>query len=312
MPKLSLNPKDATKGGGFGALEGHWEIGKAYSTVYQFPASKEMEARNEEYPPSCQVVLELYKLDPKSMDRIDDDPIYERLGFGGKNTLEYVRPGQMKNPTDEDPYDLGREIGVEGNTVCCEVGTTLADNCAWGVFSKDLCAKGFKPAVLDTGWLPSLEGTRFEVERHKAYKNPNKEYKTDPTHLGVKSISVFGYEVKKKGGGGGGGVTGKGTEAKPNSKSESEPLKDTGVASAGIKEIAKIYSGKPQIKRSLLQAQFMTYLMKNDAAKKAVIDMKSRNELMNQTVKDDEWLANTAAEEGFVVDFEKQTVEFPA
>lgn len=324
MAKLSLLPKDATKGGGFGAQEGFWEVGKAYSTVYQFPASEDMKAKNEEYPPSCQVILELFKLDPKSYERIDDEPVFERLGFGGKNGLDKVRPGKMDSPADDEPEDLGTDLGVEGNSVYCEEGTTLADNCAWIIFSKDLEARGFKPEMIGSGWLPHLEGTKFEVERHKAYKNPNKTYKSDPTNLGVKKIITFGYEVKKgkgkaaaKPAAGAAAAAGKaaaGAAAGANGAATGATGDATQIALSAVLAIAGNMKGKPAMKRALFQAQVMTYLMKEGA--KIVPDMKSKNDLMNATVKDDEWLANVAAENGFVVDFTaeggKGTLEFPA
>ena len=313
MPKLSLSPKDATKGGGNAVREGVWEIGKAYAAPFQFPANDEMKAKGETYPYNTMVHLECYKLDPKTLDRVDDEPVIERLGFGAKNTMDKIRPGRMSAPDDEEPDDLGKELNAIGNSVYCEDGTTLNDSCSWIIFSKDLEAAGFKPEHIASGWLPFLEGTKIEADSHKAYKNPARTYKQDPTNLGVKKILVFGYE-KKKGGKGKTTTTATAaatTAATATATQASAPANgavtgDYTEALTALVAVAEDNKGKPAMKRAMFQANIMTWLMKNTK-----LDMKGKNELMLATVKDDNWLAEQSVAIGFVVDFGDGTLTFP-
>lgn len=325
MPKLSSAA--VTKGGSqFQAQDGTIQlIEKAYSLIYEFPASEEMKAKGEVYPPSCQVVLELRKCDPKTfqIEEHEGEPIIERIGFGGKNGLDQVRPGQLKSPDQEEPADLGRALGTQGNSVYCEANISIADNCPWMVFTGDktgLQKAGFKPEYIASGWLGYLEGTIFEVERVKAYKNPNKTYKSDPTNLGVKRVIVYGYEK------GAGKDKGKGASVKANASSgtasastSTAPVDkpnghaatpdQTVVVDAIAKQI-ETNAGK-EIKRSALQMAVMTWLMQ-----KTKLDMKGKNDLINSTVKDDGWLTELATSEPFVgrivIDFENGMVAFPA
>lgn len=317
MPKLSLSAKDAVKGGNqFHAMEGFWEIGDAYSLVHQFQPSKET---GKQGPPSCFIALDLYKLDANTFERVDDEPLTETLGLGATNTLEHVRPGNLGKPEDPEPEDLGQEVGTRGNSVYVDsLDAKTYDNCGWMKFSNSLIEAGFKAELLGACYLPYLIGTKFKAGRVPGYKNPTKTYKVDPTDLVVadKKIVVFGYE--KGGKKGAGKPAAKANAGAPAPAPATPAASGNGVGSeesqvvvAACLAIAEVNKNKT-LKRSLFQAQVMTYLMKNGKG----WDMKTKNEVMNGTVKDDEWLANAAAENGFVVDFAadggKGTLEFPA
>src|SRR5438128_1408386 len=190
--KKSLSDLDAVKGGGFGAQEGLWKIDKARTVVHQFPVNK----NGEQYPPSCMIRLELLKVHPDTFEPIDDEPVDEYLTLGRKNDLTVLRPGNLHRPEDAASEDLGAELGTEGNSIFVDAAdVTFYDSCSWMKFSKSLRLHGFKPEILATAYLPYLEGTVFEAERLKGFRNPGASPEDrDPTSLGVKKILKYGYE----------------------------------------------------------------------------------------------------------------------
>lgn len=307
MAGISANPKHAVKGGGFGAQEGFWEIGKASSVVHQYPPNK----AGQQSDPQTMVRLELFKLDAKTLERhADDEPVLEHLGVGRKNTLEKVRPGNMSGPDDDAPEDLGNELGTEGNTFFVEEGTTFHEACSFIKFVSSAVEKGFKAELLDKAYLTVLEGTKFEVERLKGFKPDGADPAAkEPTSLGVKKILLFGYEKKKT-------VAGK-VASKPTAKAPAAAKEPTAEEAAEIPnveavvealgDIAKDKANKPAFKRTLLQASVMTILQK-----KTKLSMKEKADVIRATVQNDDWLLGHAAEQGFVVDVDAGTVEFPS
>ena len=314
MPRVSLLAKDASKGGSkFSAQEGWWEVGKCYSTVYEFAQSEEQKNKREAPNRSTMVMLELFKLNPTTLERIEDEPVEERLGFGGKNGLDVLRPGRMKSADSSDIEDLGTEDGVEGNTIYGEEGVVLSDNCTWIIFSNSAEKAGFDPTKIGTGYLPYFEGTKFEVERVKAFKSSKATAKQiekwekygDPTNLAIKKIAVFGYDKKASGKAAAKAGAAKAAASSANGADKSNGADSEETAKAALTAIATANAGK-SIKRAVFQAAFLTHLMRNTQ-----LDRAGKTSLMAATVQDDEWLAIASTEHGFVVDFDAGMVEFP-
>jgi len=322
MPKISLSSKDTVKGG-FGAQEGTWEIGKASCIVYQFPPNSQT---GEQTDPACMVRLELYKLDPNTLERIDDEPALEHLGFGRKNTLDILRPGKLAKPEDSEAEDMGAALGAEGNTVFGDPNhqpIKIYENCAWAKFAHSLADKGFKDELLKTGYLPYLEGTKFDVERLKTGFTPEGGDATrERTLLGVKKIHVFGYERKGKPAGKTPipTRTGAGSKAPSPNSGSAAVIPPNGeiqtgtvvaadydaIAKDGLDELAKQNKGR-EVKRALFQSSFMTFLMR-----RTKLDAEAKKNLVNETIRNDEWLASVTGEKGIGFDAGLGVLIFPA
>ncbi len=330
MPIVSLNPKSFVKGG-IGAQEGAWEIAKCRCVVHQFPANSQT---GEQSAPTCMIQLELYKIDPNTLEHIDDEPVYEYLGWGRKNTLDNIRPGNKAKPEDTDAIDLGGALGTEGNTVYGDPvnGFKIYNVCAAARFLAALKDKGFKDEILDRGYLPDLEGTKFEAERVKTGFTPVNAQAGDRerTMLGVKKVYVFGYERKsrttmlppktaaKKATPAAEGrpaavpavaaaATVTVAAAPPSPAPAAPPPQPAGngsadgelsgelyssIAIAGLEYIAKEFKGLEK-KRVQVNAGVMTYLMR-----KTKLDAVSKKELLETTFKDDDWISAACLDKG--------------
>jgi hypothetical protein len=310
MPFVSLNPKDHVKAE-LGAQEGVWEIAKARAVVHQFPPNSQT---GEQSDAATMVALELFKLDPNTLERVDDEPVYEYIGCGRKNTLQNLRPGNKAKPDADEAEDLGSELGKEGNTIYADPtnGYKIYTQSALSRFFRSLTEKGFKEEYLNRGYLPDLEGTKFEVERLKTGFTP--EGRTEErTVLGVKRVLVFGYERKKgtvkpqaKAAAAAAGAAGAKTQVSPvqqtpaagapaNGRAQ-EGIDFDAIAKDGLDELMKQNKGR-EVKRAVVQAGVMTFLMR-----KTKLDAEHKRELISATFKDDEWLAVACSERGIGFD----------
>jgi hypothetical protein len=187
MAKTSLNPKDAQQGGlSFG--EGWATVTSAKSAVHQLPPSK---TSGEQESPATKLVLELQRCgeDGKSDGT---DPVIEYLAVCRPNKetgLLVTTPGLAKSRTDPNPKDLGSEVGTEGN---CFVGPAPYKTSKGATFIDSLVARGFRPEILNYGYLPDFEGmvAYFHTVKKAAISSGQKE--TD--QLLVKEIKVYPYE----------------------------------------------------------------------------------------------------------------------
>jgi len=198
MPKVGFSKSDAVTVE-MGLQEGYVNIVNVESTIHQFSNKK-----GDTWDPFPCVAVTFQITDKNYAPVGGEEPATEYYSIG---KMDKFHPGQMANGQDEDPEDLGDDVGVKGNCIVSVEGDKLNDRCKWILFTTELEAKGFKPEILGNGYLPDLIGTKGHVYRKKLEKGENYQGKRDPQVLVFDKIDVRPYEKKA--------VTGKATAAAP-------------------------------------------------------------------------------------------------
>lgn len=310
MPKVSCAAKDAVEVS-LGIQEGVVEIVGAVVKVHQYPPNRRSGEQGDPFP--C-VQLTVVRCD-KNGERISTDEIKEELGIG---KLDKFHPGKAENAADNDPEDLGEEVDTEGNCIyATDANSHLNKKCKWILFADSLEQKGFKPEVLQNGYMTDLVGLKVEVKTETLPRTPGYKGDKDPTALVATRILQFPYDKKGK------------ASAKAPAKSQAKPPAsasapapaatpstsgtDEEIALSMLGAVADEYAGQEEaIERRKLQTAVQTKLMR------LKVPVKQHKGILD-LVKNDEWLQAKTAEEDdspvfgrIVVDFEAATVMFAA
>lgn len=310
MSRASLARRDASEGQ-LGIQEGFVKIVNAVTRVHQYPPSKKT---GEESTPFPCVQLHFARLDPKSLEPIEEDPIPVEFGVG---KLEKFRPGNAANRDDEEPEDLGEEVGTEGNCLYTDGGRIWAYS-KWMYLSESMEQCGFNPDIMGAGYMPDLIGTVGHVKTITIPKQPGITYKkeAEPTALVFDKIVTFPYEKKGKGGSG----SGKGTAAtagkpatpaagkaapskgKTAANAAPEPSGDTDGQEKAVEVFQSVATAKAgeTVELSKLRGLVLTATLK--AKMPAAVSKQ-----VQEQFKDEGWVSETAEALGYSIDGEEIT-----
>lgn len=156
------NPKNASSGGGPKFTEGLVRVDKGEFGVFQKKGPKDGAAP----APIIALLLTVTRLDEehRPLQAEDGQPLVEVLDFGmGTTSLTYAHPARATGPDDDDPEDVGVEVGAVGPTwTVSKSGFTVNDKTAYHAFNTSLEKAGyFKPGEEQYHWGPSYEGSIF-------------------------------------------------------------------------------------------------------------------------------------------------------
>ena len=145
-----------------------------------------------------------------------DDPVEEFFGCG---SLQKFHPGIMESSEDDAPEDQGDAVGAAGNCIVSD-GSKINTKSKWAIFTAALDKLGFKPQVLDTGYLPDLVGLKGFFASIALPKDADREYKRDPKALVMNKITRYPYDKAAGGkkGAGAAAATAAGAAAPKNGK----------------------------------------------------------------------------------------------
>jgi hypothetical protein len=160
-----MNPDNAAKSAGT-FKEGFVRVDKSCYKVWQ---AEEVAGRKQMLPVTA-LVWNVTRLNEDQVPLVDehDEPITEEIKFSfGTKALPFVHPAKADSVDDDDPQDMGTEVGVEGNTLY----TTAAD---WtphelsGVMqlTTSLKQQGVDKTYLNRCWAPDWVGCVFFMKTH--------------------------------------------------------------------------------------------------------------------------------------------------
>lgn len=203
--------------------------------------------------------LDVQKSDPKGV--VEDESLVEQQDFilcwGSKekdengNPTYRFHPANSKGVDDEEPEDLGVEVGTEGNTFCtpesAETESMPFKDAPAVLFSMGLEKLGFRKEVSNRAYCPEYVGLVIEVEtvqpdvlaKHLGVRyNPPKDGKPQPQWM-VKKIHVFPWDAQKSAGKAKGAAAGAGAGkgASASTSTASASTKSNGKANGAADEV---------------------------------------------------------------------------
>ena len=191
MPKPSLLKKDNAAGAGFGFGEGRGRILDLKCVAHQFQASKKT---GEQQAPGCFLFVTIDRTDADGKS-LGEDPTTDELKIGD---LENFHPGIMKKPTDDEPEDLGTDLGTEGNSIWADGTKKFGQSAKGKVFLDSIEEAGFRADVIARCYLPDYVGMLADFAQTTVTPTGGTR-KIDPYQvLTVKKILEFPYDLKTK------------------------------------------------------------------------------------------------------------------
>lgn len=317
MPKkASFAVKDAAKGG-FGMQEGNGELVGAVTRVHQYPVNSKT---GKQGPPFLCVELEIAHLDKDWNPIENDEP--EKVQYGVGRDKRKVKEngdceckfhvGEARDAEDQNVKDLGHDLGTEGNCLAVlDENSMIHERSKWGLFFKSLEECGFKPEVLANGFMPDLVGLKGHFKTHKGDKFTTDEgTEGEVKCLVLDKISVYPYE-RKKAAPAKSRTTAAATTitvtAKPGANGRAEDIETRSAAITALKNTIgnpkHSLSRKESVDRASFQKAVMNQMMLDKiktAVQKPILDL----------IRDDDSLVELAAEVGFLVDVETNTLNF--
>jgi hypothetical protein len=198
MPKASYDMESMYQPG-FGFVEtiGSRRLGEVTGCVSRYVQWQANKKTGAQVNPLTSVVLSIAQIDASSVQIAQ--PVEQELvvEWGPKDgSLIRVRPG-LADTRDGDAGDTSENgalvLGTEGNCLFVEEGTKVNMTNTFGVFVASCQQKGFKPQILNAGFLPDFVGLRawFDLAPGRAYGD--KKAEDVPTFV-VQEIVRFPYE----------------------------------------------------------------------------------------------------------------------
>lgn len=204
MPKVSSQSSKALQSG-FGMQEGVAKVIDAKYGVHEF--------RNKE----GDVVLAFFgmQFDYVKCDETgaveDEEKVMQQhfiISFPKKTEGEdypydlaslRFHPGKAKSADDQEPEDLGTEVGTTGNTMYCETTAAPFADSDYMEFMTSLEKKGWKPEINDQSFAPNYVGLIFKFHTEaKKLRADAKAGAKPQTRWVVDDILVRPYEQKGK------------------------------------------------------------------------------------------------------------------
>lgn len=294
--------------------EGWGEVVEIESVVHQLSANK---TTGETYDaqPAVRIMIQRTDADGKATT---EDPIEEMFGCG---SLAKFHPGIMTDATDQEPEDQGDQVGAAGNCIVSD-GSKMNTKSKWHIFTSHLDKLGFKPAVLDTGFLPDLVGLKGFFTSIPLPKDADRTYKRDPKALVMNKITRFPYEAKGASGGKGKGATAAqaGTAAPKNGKVSNAAAEaaaggdDDESASIAVQVLLALAGANAgqSVPAAKLSGKLVTLLnvgLPGEGGKKTPVPPKL-HKTVGAFFKNVEWLSEKAGELEY--GYEDGTLTFPA
>lgn len=219
-----LDPKNfAPEGSKF--KEGYVRVDKsAYAVVQDRPYGAQAQK-----PPYTALVWDVTRLSEELEPMNDDDgnPLTEKLNFSlGQKSLAMIHPGNGTGPDDDEPEDLGEEVGVEGNTLLLKVDDfKLNSKSGLAKLSASLTKMGYTALHMSRMWAPDFKGVVFHMkpelsdekilgddgkEHPISYKIADKFFPAGKVATGAAApLPKKGAQSEKKAASGSGGANGK-------------------------------------------------------------------------------------------------------
>ncbi len=171
MPRVGISIEEQTSSSQFKFEEGRGVITAAVITVEKMG----------EYDAKCGYKLTIQR---KGRDGkvTDEEPVEEFLSCGPTTKFH---PSNATSENDEDPEDLGDDIGVEGNCLLAVEGAGPDKKSKASLFGKYAQEKGLRPKLLN-GYAPYLIGLDADFRQLPTEKGTNFTGKRDPTCLIIK------------------------------------------------------------------------------------------------------------------------------
>lgn len=311
MPKASLASTDAYESK-MGFQEGWFEVAEASVQVFQFPPNK---TTGKQADPMLAQILMVFKTDSKGV-RESDEPLELNLKIEGD--LTKARPGQAKSREDNDPKDLGAEVGTTGNCIYIdsEDYKINAKN-RIVMFNKSLEEQGFDPKILKHGFSPDYIGLIAHGKTVKGEKFTTREgtegeaswFVVDKILKHPAKTAGKVTPITKP------SATGKAkptvpVPATPMPTAEPEPSEIAGASDAetsALVILASIAADKTDgLPVPLQKLKTMAY--------SRLISNKQRDKNLDKEVQDlfknSDWLENGAMENGWEFDLKEQTFTF--
>jgi hypothetical protein len=175
-----LDPKNFAPDTGSKFKEGFVRVDQShYSVVQDKPFSGK-----PQQPPYTAMVWSVTRLgeDLEPLTDEEGNPLVEKLNFGlGGKCLPMIHPGNGTGPEDDEPDDLGEEVGVEGNTLALiSEDFKLNSKSGLGKLSSSLMKIGYTPLHMTRMWAPDFAGVilhmRPELSEEKMMGSDGKEY----------------------------------------------------------------------------------------------------------------------------------------
>lgn len=324
MPRASSAAKDAYQGGR-GLQEGNVKVENTVFKITEFTNSN-----GDVVLTPFVTHLDYFHVDDNLQPHSDE--VQSRdivIASFPDDSGEYMhRPGNADGPEDEDPEDLGSEVGTEGNSIFCDPPRAIRADSDWMKFTQSLEKLGFPVEVNAQSYAPNYNGLIVHVHSEPGREYTDKktgEKKTLPSHWVADKIWVNPHakgQGAKKGATAKGAAASKGAGKKAGgskSSAKSKPATKAaggkpngGVAASGSEEmlglalssLAQTHSGT---EFTLLEFQTeVTRVLKEDHGKK----------LMEYTpllakMRDADWMMAQAGEYGFGVDMDEGQVVLP-
>jgi hypothetical protein len=163
MPKAAglMSPENAVKGAG-AFKEGFIRIDSNSYKVHQ--------AKGEDAVPATKWVWQVTRLNESGEEPLvdeHDEPIREELAFsfGGK-CLPFIHPARADGPDDEEPEDMGTEVGAEGNTLYLNAPDWRPNERSGVIIlTASMQKAGVKSEYLKRCWTPDWNGCVFEMRQ---------------------------------------------------------------------------------------------------------------------------------------------------
>jgi len=288
MPKLSLRYKDAEEANpnSLSFKEGWGLITAAKCAIHQFPPSKKTGTQADE---GCKVILTIQRTDSNGKPD-GSEPVEEYLNAANKKDgVIPTWPGLAKSRDDQNPKNLGAEMGTEGN---CFQGKIPHPQSKFMVFSQSLEQRGFKPEVLNEGYLPDLVGTVAEFTTESRQVNGSSY-----PQLLVKNIKVYGYETQKA-------ASGAKSAPTPTNGTAKSAAKSVDPGDVALELLQEIIAANPgvEVAYTKMPTKAFRYLAANKSEKPT-------KEEARKLLGDREWLEGHAEDLGLEIGDE--TVTFP-
>jgi len=293
--------------------EGWGEVVEIEAVVHQLSANK---TTGQTYDPGTVVRMMIQRTDADGK-HTTEDPIEETFGCG---KLEKFHPGIINSAEDDDPEDQGTEVGAAGNCIWSD-GSKINTKSKWGIFTAHLDKLGFKPVVLDAGYLPDLVGLKGYFTSIALPKDADREYKRDPKALVMNKITRFPYEAKGAGGKKKDAASTAAAAAPKNGKASAAAHAQAEAASGGddvepvavqiLLAIAKQNAGST-LAAAKLSGKLVTILnvgLPDETGKKTPVPTK-QHKTVQGFFKNEAWLAEKCQELEY--GFEDGVLSFPA
>lgn len=302
MPRGSLRPEDGMKQG-FGIQEGNIEVVSSLVVVHQFPPNSKTGKQSDPFTAIRWGVRKLNAEWEPEDEEAGLEEVFIRIGTPGD-----IRPGKVQDPADmdEEPEDLGSEVGTEGPAIYVESGKRLGNN--WVRMAESLIKNGFKAEVIARSFLPDFDGMKLHVHTVETgkYKDRTGEEKMG-TALVCDRIHVRPYEKatsKAKAGSAASKANGKAGEVAPASAEAMSPVDRLKWLIAEPSPTFKAVVGSDKaIKRAAFQQAVSRELM---TRKVKIPEHKPLGDLL----KDNDGIMEAGVECGFLVDVDAGTVQF--